>query len=160
MKNIPGTEFPLRVYARKGAPVLSDADTVKRRKLLAIVHIAKAEMCLKPDEYEMILKSFKVCSSGDMTLKQLDILIAYMKRLGWKPRKKARGKGAEAQRHIAEALRLRATQMAAEMSLAENRLTGLVKKMCNVDALEWANDAGKLRRLLKVMGKIKEAAPP
>lgn len=156
MKNIPGTEYPLRVYEHKAPPKLKDADQGKRRKLLAIVHIAKKELCLNPAEYEMILNGFKVASSGDMTLTQLDNLIRYMKHLGWKG-KKQRGKGTEAQRHKAvEALRGRVAQMAAEMNLAETRLTGLTKKICGVDALEWATDAGKLRRLLKVLGKIKE----
>lgn len=154
MKNIPGTDYPLKVYERKGPPVLKDADAGKRRKLLAIVHIAKKELCLKSGEYEMVLRGFGVASSGDMTLVQLDHLITYMKHLGWKPRKRVRGvKGSRVQ---VEALRLRATQIAEEIENGEKRLAGLVKKICGTDRLEWANDAGKLRRLLTVLGKIKE----
>ena len=93
MRNIPGTEFPLKVYERKGPPKLKDADAGKRRKLLAIVHIAKKELCLTPDEYEMILRGFKVSSAGDMTLSQLDNLIRYLKRLGWKGKKRVKGLG-------------------------------------------------------------------
>ena len=158
MKNIPGTEYPLKVYERKGPPKLKDADAGKRRAMLAKVHIAKKELCLTSDEYEMILKGFKVASSGDMTLNQLDILIAYMKRLGWKGKKRVRGfKGSRVQGtpEQIEKLRERVTAMASGMNLADNRLAGLTKKICGVDSLEWANDAGKLRRLLKVMGNIK-----
>jgi phage gp16-like protein len=154
MKNIPGTEFPLKVYARKGPPALKDADAGKRQKLLAIVHIAKKELCLKPDEYEMILRSFKVASSGDMTLTQLDNMIAYMKHLGWKARKKPGARSQNSGEQIKK-LRERVTAEAAEMGLAENRLAGLIKKICGVDKLEWCTDPGKLRRLLKVMGNIK-----
>lgn len=155
MKNVPGTEYPLRVYARKSPPKLKDADAGKRRKLLAIVHIAKKELCLKPAEYEMILNGFKVASSGDMTLAQLDNLIKYMKHLGWKQRKKSGARSQNSEEQLKK-LRERVAAMAAEMTLAENRLAGLTKKICGVDRLEWANDAGKLRRLLKIMGKIKE----
>lgn len=161
MKTIPGTDFELKVYERKGPPVMkNDREKSQRRALLAKVHIAKKEMCLKPDEYEMILNGFKVASSADLPIAKLEILVKYLKHLGWKPRKgsrfKVHGSRLVVKPEQIEALRKRARLMAEEMELAENRFAGLVKKMCATDKLEWCKDVGKLRRLLKVLGKIRE----
>jgi hypothetical protein len=150
MKTLPGTDFPMPVYARKGPPRVSSIEARQRQALLAKIHIAKKELGLKSSEYEMMLASFKVASSADMTLSQLETLVKLMKRFGWKPRKSYR----EAKQ--AEALRNRCEEAAEQIRDGNVRLPGLVKKICGVSTLVWCRDTAKLKRLLAVLGKLKE----
>ena len=120
--NIPGTNQPLKVYERTGPPPLTnDAEVMQRRGLLAKIHIAKKEMGLNEGEYEMILRSFKVASSADMTLRQLENMVKLLKHYGWKPttpypRQRGRNKNAQI-----EALRKRVLEEAKGLPNWETR---------------------------------------
>ena len=151
---IPGTDFELTVYKRKGPPSLLNAAQMKQRRgLLAKVHIAKAQMGLNSGEYEMILRGFKVASSADMTIPQLENCVKLMKHYGWKEIFKRSSGGSP--EHLA-ALRKRCVELAREIPNGEKRLAGLAEKICGTAQLAWCRDAKKLERLLAALGKIKE----
>lgn len=152
--NIPGTEYPFPVYERKGPPpLLIDREIKQRRGLLAKIHVAKKQMSLNEGEYEMILKSFKVCTAADLTIPQLENLVKLMKHYGWKEiiRRKP-GKNPEQ----LIALRRRCVEAAAGLENGDKRLAGLAEKICGTSQLVWCLDARKLERLLAVLGKINE----
>lgn len=157
MNTIPGTNVKLKVYAPTGArPFLrSETEKAQRRGLLAMVHIAKKDLMLRDDEYETILQGFKVASSGELSIPQLERLVKYLKRLGWKPVHPRRKKAAPTESRLA-ALRARCVEVAKSMENGEKRLAGLAAKICGFASLTWCREAAKLERLLAVLGSIKE----
>ena len=160
MPMIPGTNVPLALYTPTGSrPALRNAsEAAQRRGLLAMVHIAKEALGLNEGEYEMVLRPFKAASSGELTISQLERLIAYFKSIGWKHvkslRKKKRPVGDPAR---LDALRARCVEIANNLEGdGQKRLAGLAGKICGTAQLAWCKDAAKLERLLAVLGKIKE----
>ncbi len=133
-----------------------------RRKLLAMVHIAKKELNLPQEHYEAILHGFKVESAADLTNAQLETMVKYMKqRLGWKTTGKGRGARGYGDSQVREgkkleALRARVTAMAAGLENGEKRLEGLVRKVGKVEKLEWCRDVQKLKALLGILASIKK----
>jgi len=162
MNTIPGTNVPLTVYTPTGArPFLrNDSEAAQRRGLLAMVHIAKKDLALNEGEYEMILAGFKVASSGELSIPQLEWLVKYLKKLGWKPmrRRRRNAPSATSSRKEArlDALRRRCVDIAKALENGEKRLAGLAAKICGFASLTWCRDAAKLERLLAVFGSIKE----
>jgi phage gp16-like protein len=157
MNTIPGTNIPLKVYEPTGyqPPMRNASEAAQRRGLLAMVHIAKKDLGLNESEYEMILRGFKVASSGDLNIPQLERLVKYLKRLGWKPlRSRRRKRPADADARQA-ALRERCVEIAKTLENGEKRLSGLAAKICGFASLTWCRDAAKLERLLAVLGSIK-----
>jgi phage gp16-like protein len=158
MNAIPGTNVLLKVYAPTGVrPYLQNAsEKAQRRGLLAMVHIAKKDLRLREDEYEMILQGFKVASSGELNIPQLERLVKYLKRLGWKPvRSRRKKRPADATARL-DALRARCVEVAKTLDNGEKRLAGLAAKICGFSSLTWCRNAEKLERLLAVLGSIKE----
>lgn len=158
MNVIPGTNVLLPVYPPTGRrpPLRDAAEAAQRRGLLAMVHIAKKDLCLRDDEYEMILKGFRAASAGELTIPQLERLVKYLTKLGWKPiRGLKRRTGGDAELRL-DALRRRCVEVARAIDNGEKRLAGLAVKICGVSSLTWCRDAAKLERLLAVLGKIKE----
>lgn len=165
MNTIPGTNVPLTVYTPTGArpPLRNASEAAQRRGLLAMVHIAKKDLGLNEGEYEMILRGFKVASSGELNIPQLERLVKYLKKLGWKPvrRRRAKHRGNDDEMRLA-ALRQRCVDVALGrgdlkfVPIGAKRLAGLAEKICGVSNLTWCRDAAKLSRLLAVLGKIKE----
>ncbi|MCE5212963.1 MAG: regulatory protein GemA [Deltaproteobacteria bacterium] len=161
-QTIPGTDFPFEVIKRKGPPkLLTDRETKQRRGLLAKIHVAKKQMQLNDGEYEMILRSFKVASAGDMTMDQLEGMVKMLKHYGWKPspsRRPSTGSGAAVGREgQLVALRARCVQAAREITNGDKRLAGLAEKICGTSQLIWCHSVPKLERLLAVLGKIKSS---
>jgi len=156
MNAIPGTNVKLTVYEPTGVrPYLQNAsEKAQRRGLLAMVHIAKKDLMLRDDEYEMILSGFKVASSGELNIPQLERLVKYLKRLGWKPVRSRRKKPAPAAARLA-ALRERCVEVAKTLDNGEKRLAGLAAKICGFASLTWCREAAKLKRLLAVLDSIK-----
>jgi len=156
--NIPGTQQPFKVYERKGPPVLrDDAEAQQRRGLLAKVHIAKKEMGLNEGEYEMILRSFKVSTAADMTIRQLENMVELLKRYGWKPARLRKKKDPDHRARL-DALRKRVLEEAQDLPNWERRLPGLTKSICGVTALNWVDSAAKLEQLLVVVSQVKRMA--
>jgi len=154
----------------------NDAEARQRRGLLAMVHIAKQQMRLNGGEYEMILSGFKVGSAAELTIEQLDRLVKYLKKLGWKPVRRRRlpsppvgegqpqasspstgeGKGGGNDAQLV-ALRRRCVEIAQGMENGEKRLAGLAEKICGTAVLTWCHEVKKLERLLAILGSIKSS---
>jgi len=127
-----------------------------RRGLLAKVHIAKKDLGLNEDEYEAILRGFKVESSAHMNIPQLERLVKYLKHLGWKPLRRRRKRPDDDPTRL-EALRKRVLEEAKLLDNWETRLPGLTKFICGVVPLNWVHDARKLERLLVAIRNIRES---
>lgn len=169
MTTIPGTNIPFKVYEPTGyrPPVSSPAEAAQRKGLLAMVHIAKKDLGLNEGEYEMILRGFKVGSSAELNIPQLERLVKYLKTLGWKPMRRIRAKHrANDDEMRLTALRQRCVDVALGRGdlryapIGAKRLAALADRICGVSDLTWCRDAAKLARLLAVLGKIKEQECP
>jgi len=132
---------------------MRDALAQQRQGLLAKIHIAKKDLGLTDDQYEAMLSGMKVKSARELTVLQMEKLVQYMKHHGWRPGKSRKLKPVDAQ--IA-ALKDRVRETSLEIANGQERLPGLIKKICGVDSLTWCRDVNKLERLLAVLGKIKE----
>jgi len=138
---------------------IQKAIAAQRRGLLAKAHCGKRDLCLTEEEWDAIRRGFKVDSFADMTIRQLENLVKYLEKgLGWKPlrTKRYRARTADDWALQAAALKDRVEDEIATVKNGQERLPGLVQKICGVDALIWCRDPRKLERLLAVIGKIKE----
>lgn len=157
MNVIPGTNVPFAGYRPTGQrpPLRDAAEAAQRRGLLAKVHIAKKDMGLNSGEYEAILAGFRVASAGELSVPQLERLVKYLEKLGWKQVRRLRRKASDRELRL-DALRRRCVEIARTIDNGERRLAGLALKICGVSSLTWCRDAAKLERLLAVLGNIKE----
>jgi len=117
-----------------------------RRAMLAKIHIAKKELGLKEEEYYAILERYGVMTAADLNHKELEELIKFFRFLGWQAKPNAQIK----------ALRQRVMDKIATIQNGENRLAGLVKKICGVERLDWCRSVTTLERLIAVITKISE----
>jgi len=147
----------MRLIRGKGR---SSQDTRRRERngLLAKVHVAKKQLGLSEDQYEAVLRGFKVTSAKELTIPQLEELVKYFKRLGFRPIRARWLKPPDARPTDDQIIALwqRAREIAAELPGGTARLQGLVRKVCGVEVLEWCRDADRLERLLKVLGEIRQ----
>lgn len=132
---------------------MRDALAQQRQGLLAKIHIAKKDMGLTDDQYEAMLSGMKVKSAKDLTILQLEKLVQYMMHCGWRPGKSRKPKPVDAQ---INALKGRVQEASLGIPNGQERLPGLIRKICGVDSLIWCRNVNKLERLLAVIGKIKE----
>lgn len=151
-QTIPGTDFPFPVIERKGPPkMLTAAESKQRRGLLGKIHIAKKQMRLNPDEYEMILRSLKVSTAADLTIDGLEKMVKLLQHYGWKPTRNPLAR----RESPLPALRMRCVEAASKLENGDKRLAGLALKICGTAQLAWCKDPQKLERLLAVLGNIK-----
>lgn len=136
------------------AGTLQTREQKQRNGLLAMVHIAKKDLSLNPGEYEAILGGFKVKSSRELSIPQLERLTKYLQKLGWKPLARRHKARPDDDRERLAALRDRVLVEAGMLKNREARLPGLIKKICGVDNLNWVKSAAKIRRLLVVISTI------
>jgi len=134
-------------HVRGGEKVLAG----QRRGLIAKIHVAKSQMGLSDEYYEAMLSTFKVKSTADMTIGQLENFVRLLKSHGWRAVKSRKEKPEDAQ---LTALMDRVREEAANLENGEIRLPGLTKKICGVDRLEWCRSVDKLERLLAVLRKL------
>jgi phage gp16-like protein len=126
-----------------------------RKALLAKVHIARAQLCIQEDDYRDIIEAHAPGkrSSRQLNINQLKNVIRYFESKGFK----VRGQKSEV-RSQTTALKIRARGLL-DKAVADGLVSsasGLVKKICGVDELNWCKDAGKLKRLLAVLDSITE----
>lgn len=134
----------------KSTKRMADKLQVRRRKLLALVHIAKKEIPLSDDEYRDVIAYWGVRSSADMSIPELEELVKYFESLGFKkkvtdPRDPGAGVGQ------IKALQERVREEAGKLNNGEKRLIGLVKKIAKKDDLKFCRNVTKLKQLLKVI---------
>jgi phage gp16-like protein len=144
-----------------------------RQRLLAKVHIAKKEMKLSDDDYAVIVESVSrpgKTSSAQLNLQQLEALIERFKELGWqskKPKKlspKSRDKAEfeKNQKDKIRALWITAGQVGAIADNSESALQGFVKRMTDIDRIDWVVEVRHFNILiegLKAMIKRKGHDP-
>ncbi len=134
----------------------ADARKQRRNGLFAMVHIALKDLDISDDDYRDILKNeFRVASASALSIPELGDLVDRFREKGWQPKAGADSKR-QREGKQAVALRERAKAMSCELENGDKRLAGLCKRICGVEKLEWCRDAGKLKRLLVVLGKIAE----
>jgi hypothetical protein len=131
----------------------------RRHKLLALVHIAKKEIPLSDDEYRDVIAYWGVKSSADMSIPELEELVAYFESLGFKkkvmdPRDPGAGIGQ------IKALQERIKTEAGKLNNGEVRLKGLVKKIAKENDLNACRNIKKLKQLLKVIGLLQKKENP
>jgi hypothetical protein len=145
----------MKLIQGKGKSV-QDTQRRERNGLLAKIHVAKRQLGLTDDQYEAVLRVFKVTSAKELTIPQLEELVKYFKRLGFRPVKARWLKPYDEKPSDDQVVALwkRAREIAADLPGGTVRLQGLVKKICGVEILEWCRDEDKLERLLKVLGEI------
>lgn len=135
----------------------SSGGSEKRKKLLAMVHIAREELCWSDIQYRFLLTSgFGVPTASALTEEQLEKVVGhFVKRYGWKPKGKPRTK------QVAM-LQQRAIEFIPQIPGGIKRVDGLCRKLCGVEKVQWCDDPSKLKRLLAAMGNIKrtESGPP
>jgi len=138
--------------------------TELRRALLAKIHIAKKALGLDDGLYRLILQEeFGVESSAQLTSREMGQLVARFESKGWQVgRSKDKGeriKGEGGHVHDqCDALRERVGQMVLHSDFTPERLRGLTRKICRVDDIRFCRDAGKLKRLIVVLGRILEGS--
>jgi len=153
-KPVASAAVPRLVHDRPGAPPPPSPEQRQRQGLLAQWHIALKDLGLNPGEKEAILSGFKVKSSRELSIVQLERLVTYMKHLGWKPKRRSSRKSDDDRDRLA-ALRARVLAEAKSLRGWETRLPGLTRAICGVAALSWVHSAAKLERLLAVIAGIK-----
>lgn len=126
----------------------------QRNGLLAIVHIAKQQLGVDDATYREMLLNWGVKSSAALSILELENLVDYFTSLGFQ--KRPGSKDFESgRRRMTEALHERIREEAAKLENGEARLTGLVKKIANVDDLRFCRNVGKLKQILKILGQLK-----
>ena len=129
-----------------------------RRAMLAKVHIAKKDLGLDDDTYRDVLGSVTgKRSSGDMTVPELDSVLARFRRLGWAPhRKAATARGRSRDRvatgpHTAKirALWLSAWYLGVTRSRSDEALVAFVKRQTGLDAAVWAHDTADSMKVIE-----------
>ena len=128
----------------------------RRKKLLAMIHIAQDELCWSDIQYRLMLsEGFGVPTASALTNEQLEKIVAYFIREGWKPRGRQKTKQSCM-------LQKKAIEFIPQIPGGKDRVEGLCRKLCGVEKVQWCNDPLKLKRLLAAMGNIKrkEAGAP
>jgi len=123
----------------------------QRNGLLAVVHIAKQQLGLDDAAYRDVLKFYGVSSSAAMSIAELEDLVGYFESRGFKKKVSDPGGGAGRQRMV-EALQDRIREEAASLENGESRLSGIVKRVANVDDLRFCRNVAKLKQILKIIG--------
>jgi phage gp16-like protein len=130
-----------------------------RKALLAKVHIAVSQLGIADEDYRDILQAmFRVRSSAELSDRNLEALIRHFVAKGFQP-KKMNADGSQykgTSQTAALKIRARDSLNKAVAGGLVNSASGLVKKICGVDELNWCKDASKLKRLLAVLSSIEQ----
>lgn len=134
------------------------ASTDTRRAMLAKVHIARKQLDIPKEDYCAILEHrFDVSSSGDLTLEQLDQLLAYLTSLGFVAVKKGDAKPSKSAQS-GKPIIAKIGALLAELGQREGRhvswnyAVGILKRQSGVMRLEWAKPE-QLRAVVAALDK-------
>lgn len=122
----------------KGAPA---ADI--RRRELAMIHMAKAELRMADDTYRDLLWTVgRVRSSADLDWVGRKKLLEHLRACGWKPRPAAKARPTRPMADDAQSKKIRAMWLALHgagvvRDSSERALASYVKRQTRVEALEW-----------------------
>ena len=127
----------------------------QRYGLYKIVHVALKDLGIDDATYRSILLNWHVKSKTALSVPELEDLVDHFESLGFRRARKPGGREAGKQR-MAEALHARIWEEALALENGEKRLTGLVKKIANVDDLRFCRNVKKLKQILKIICVMKE----
>lgn len=124
---------------------MSDRD---RKAMLAKTHIAKKELALSDEDYRAIVARVargRSDSAGKLTLAQLHDLLAEFKRLGWRPKAAATGRGAarDPQSRMARGIWIELCKAGVVRDPSEQALRAYVKRMTGCDDLRFCDPWAK-----------------
>lgn len=116
---------------------------VDRQRLIKLIHVAKRDIALDNDSYRAILQRIgKKTSAADLTVPELQQVLDYMKKHGFKVRSKAkpsRPLALDAESRKVRALWLFMHQLGVVQNPSEAALAAYVKRITGVDALQWSS---------------------
>jgi hypothetical protein len=144
------------------APRDSREDVVRRRGLLAKIHIAAKDLAIsEPDYRGLLAREFGVRSAADLSTNEMERLLARFTARGWRPTRgstRAAWLAERQRRRQAFALQVRAREIFSQLEDSdERRLRGLCEKICDVGDLALCGDVAKLKRLLAVLKHIRRS---
>ncbi|AXE34041.1 gp16 family protein [Chromobacterium phragmitis] len=121
-----------------------NAKTQDRQRLIRLIHVAKRELALDDDSYRAILQRIgKQASAADLTVPELNQVLEYLKRSGFRVRSKAqaatqsRPLAQDEQHKKIRALWLFMHQIGVVKNPAESALASYVKRITGRDAMQW-----------------------
>nr|VFK15039.1 MAG: Mu-like prophage protein gp16 [Candidatus Kentron sp. LPFa] len=117
----------------------------KRARLIRLLHVGKRELGMADDAYRDILAS--LCgqrSARDLSVAQLERVLAHLKECGFKITKKktkrtSRALARDPESRKARALWLFLHELGVVRDPSERALAAYVKRMTGIDALQWLN---------------------
>ncbi len=119
-----------------------------------MVHMAKKAIELSDDDYrDILIREYGVSSAAALSMHELADLVDRFRHKGWQPKAGGDGKGRR-QKAQAVALREKARAIASRLDNGEKRLSGLCKRICGVNRIEWVRDVEKLKHLLAVLARL------
>lgn len=118
---------------------------VKRKQLMAQIHIAKKDLGLDDESYRSILlRVARQESCKDMTTTQLVDVIKEMKRLGFQVKSSARSQQKHGKKpsvtHSKSSLISKIEAMIADLNLSWDYVHGMAVKMFQIDRVQWLDD--------------------
>ena len=121
-----------------------NAKTQDRHRLIRLIHVAKRDLALDDDSYRAILQRIgKKASAADLAVPELNQVLEYLKRSGFKVRSKAqpatqsRPLAQDEQHKKIRALWLFLHQIGVVKNPAESALAAYVKRITGRDAMQW-----------------------
>lgn len=115
-----------------------------RLNAIKLVHIAKRDLALEIESYRAILHRVTgKTTAADLSLEELDKVVAEFKRLGWQPQRKgAASAGSRPMAHDALSRKIRALwlslwQLGELTDPSEEALAAFVKRTAGTEALQW-----------------------
>lgn len=120
-----------------------------RQRLIRLIHVAKRELAMADDAYRDMLRSLELPdSAANMSVPQLEKAVEHMKQSGFKVRSKGEAPQKQtpmALAHDPETRKIRVLwlvlhELGAVKDPSEAALAAYVKRMTQVDALQWTND--------------------
>jgi phage gp16-like protein len=130
-------------------------NTPQHQRLIRLIHVAKRDLMLDDDTYRAALAAVTgKTSAADMTVSELDKVLAHLKRKGFKVRAK---KNTRPLADYPEATKIRAlwlflSDIGAVKNRSENALAAYAKRITGVDDLHWAS-ARNVETLIETLKK-------
>jgi len=127
-------------------------DMISNKKK-AVIHIAKAQVGMKEEEYRDLLSSVGAETSKDLTDKTFDRLMGQFQRLGFKTTSKTRSKRDVSNLpHGKKALMKKLEAIILDMGLTWGYVDAIAKKRFDVETAQWL-EPEDLLKLVQMMVK-------
>ncbi|MCO1337086.1 regulatory protein GemA, partial [Microbulbifer sp. OS29] len=117
------------------------AEKTIRQRELAMIHIARAELCMDDDTYRQLLYQVgKVDSAAKLDVTGRSKLLHRFRELGWKPKRaKQKVTAQQPQDRKIRALWLELANRGIVRDSSERALSSYVKRQTGVERLDWLN---------------------